>query len=143
MPWRSASSWAPAGRTGAQTTRVAIAPAPSASASRRLSAEAVSIPVVSRNFTGENPSSAPIPSLARSRFGRARLVPPPDRGEGIAAVFRHDIGMAEAIPARGPHLAIGPLRHHVVVPQKHPVERLGGGDQIGAVLGEDDPFDQL
>ena len=29
-----------------------------------------------------------------------------------------------------------------MVPQQHAVERLGGGDQLGAVLGEDDALDQ-
>ena len=39
-------------------------------------------------------------------------------------------------------LAVGPLRHDVEIPQQHAVERLGGGDQFGAVLGEDDALDQ-
>ena len=49
--------------------------------------------------------------------------------------------MAEAVPARGAHFAVGPLRHDVMVPQQHAVERVGGGDEIGAVLGEDDLID--
>ena len=40
-------------------------------------------------------------------------------------------------------LAVGPLRHDVEIPQQHAVERLGGGDQLVAVLGEDDALDQL
>src|SRR5438552_131377 len=46
--------------------------------------------------------------------------------------------MAETVPTRGALFAIGPLRHDVVVPQQHAVERLGGGDQLLAALGEDD-----
>ncbi len=49
--------------------------------------------------------------------------------------------MAEAVPARGALLAVGPLRHDVVVPQQHAIERVGGGDEIGAALGEDDLID--
>ena len=40
-------------------------------------------------------------------------------------------------------LAVGPLRHDVVIPQQHAVERPGGGDQFVAVLGEDDALDQF
>ena len=39
-------------------------------------------------------------------------------------------------------LSIGPLRHDVVVPQQHAVERPGRGDQLGAILGEYHPLDQ-
>ena len=38
--------------------------------------------------------------------------------------------MAEAIPARTAHFAIGELRHHVMIPQQHTIERLGGGYQF-------------
>ena len=76
---------------------------------------------------------------SRSRLRRLRGVPPPHRRERPAAVFRHRIGMAEAVPARGAHFAVGPLRHDVVIPQQHAIERLGGGDEIGAALGEDRP----
>src|SRR5262249_6573592 len=58
------------------------------------------------------------------------------------AVFRHLIGPAETIPARGARLAVGPLRHDVVVPQQHTVERPRGGDELAAILGEDHAVDQ-
>ena len=63
-------------------------------------------------------------------------------GKPAAAVFRQRIGPAEAIPARGAALVVGELRHDVVVPQQHAVERLGRGDELGAILGEDHPLDQ-
>src|ERR1700721_1711767 len=50
--------------------------------------------------------------------------------------------MAEAVPARRAPIAVGPLRHYVVVPQQHAVERAGGGDELVAVLGEDHAVDQ-
>ena len=40
-------------------------------------------------------------------------------------------------------LVVGPLRHDVVIPQQHAIERLGRGDQVVAALGENHPFDQL
>ncbi len=39
-------------------------------------------------------------------------------------------------------LIVGVLRHDIMVPQQHPVERPGGGDELVTVLGEDDPLDQ-
>ena len=50
--------------------------------------------------------------------------------------------MGETIPACGTLERIGPLRHDVVIPQQHAVERFGGGDQLGAILGEDYLVDQ-
>ena len=38
--------------------------------------------------------------------------------------------------------AISPLRHDVEIPQQHAVERPGGGDQLVAVLGENDAIDE-
>src|SRR5262249_40417739 len=55
-------------------------------------------------------------TLAR-RLLRFTCVPPPHQRERGAAVFRHLVGMAETVPARGAHLAVSPLRHDVVVPQ--------------------------
>jgi len=45
-------------------------------------------------------------------------------------------------PARGANLAIRPLRNDVVVPQQHAVERLAAGNQLLAILGEDQLLDQ-
>jgi hypothetical protein len=50
--------------------------------------------------------------------------------------------MAVAVPAGGALLSVAPLRDHVIVSQQDAVERLGGGDEFIAVLGEDDPVDQ-
>ena len=36
-----------------------------------------------------------------------------------------------------------PHRHHIVVPQQHPVECLGHGHEIGPRGGIDEPFDEL
>ena len=63
-------------------------------------------------------------------------------GNAASSVFRHVLRTAEAIPARRALLAVGPLRHDVEIPQQHAVERLGGGDQFVAVLGEDHALDQ-
>ncbi len=49
--------------------------------------------------------------------------------------------MAEAVPARGAHFAVSPLRHDVMVPQQDTIERVDGGFEIGAVLGEDHLLD--
>src|SRR5689334_24728813 len=64
-------------------------------------------------------------------------VPPPDSGKSCSAVFRHRIGMAEAIPSRCSHFVIVPLRNDVVVPQQNAIERSGSRLEIGALLGED------
>src|ERR1700738_1031146 len=45
--------------------------------------------------------------------------------------------MSEAVPAHRALEWIGPLWHDIVIPQQHAVERLGGGNQLGAILGED------
>ncbi len=50
-------------------------------------------------------------------------------GKRRQPVFRQRGRAAEAVPARRAHLAVGPLRHDVEIPQQHAVERLGGGDQ--------------
>src|SRR5579883_95302 len=130
MPCRSMSAplcWAPA-RCAASA---AAPPAASASVCRRLRSRGPCFD--RRNVTGARSS------LASAGLGGLRLIPPPDRREGVAPIFGHDLGMAEAIPAGGALLPIGPLRHHIVVPQQHAVECPRGGDEIGAILGEDDP----
>ena len=43
--------------------------------------------------------------------------------------------MAEAIPSRGAHFVIVPLRNDVVIPQQDSVECPSGRLEIGAVLG--------
>ncbi len=68
---------------------------------------------------------------------------PPDEREARLAVFGQFRRPAEAVPARGAHLRVGPLRHDVVIPQQHAVQRLVGGDEIVAVRGVDHPLDQL
>ena len=50
---------------------------------------------------------------------------------------------AETVPARGSGHSVVPLRHDIVIPQQHAIERLGRGDQVVAVLGEDHAVDQL
>ena len=49
--------------------------------------------------------------------------------------------MAEAIPSRGSHFVIVPLRNDVVVPQQDAVERSRSRHQIGAILSEDNLID--
>ena len=49
--------------------------------------------------------------------------------------------MAEAIPSRGAHFVIVPLRNDIVIPQQDSVECPSGRLEIGAVLGEDYLFD--
>ncbi len=123
MPWRSALRLRPcAGRSARRPMRA-----------RRRRAASVSRRVTSRTDTRH----WRVPVLAA--FSR---VPPPDRRECRRAVFRQRIGPAETVPARGALLVVGELRHDVVVPQQHAVERPGGGDELGAILGEDDPLDQ-
>jgi hypothetical protein len=66
-----------------------------------------------------------------------------DSGMPRDAVFRQRIGTAEAVPARVADLAVGECAARTrSSSQQHAVQRLGGGDQIGAVLGEDDALDQ-
>ena len=48
--------------------------------------------------------------------------------------------MAEAIPSRGSHFVIVPLRNDVV-PQQDAVECSGSRLEIGAIIGEDDLID--
>src|SRR5689334_12539411 len=50
--------------------------------------------------------------------------------------------MPEAVPTHRALLPVEPLRHDVIVPQEHAVERPGGGNEIVAVLGEDDAIDE-
>src|SRR5436309_2728128 len=68
-------------------------------------------------------------------------VPPPDGGKSCRAVFRHQIGMAEAIPSRAAHIIIRPLRNDVVIPQQDAVECSRSRLEIGAIIGEDDLID--
>src|SRR5437899_12377361 len=74
---------------------------------------------------------------------RLVCVIPPDEREARLTVFWQLGWTTKAIPARGTHLRIGPLRHDVVVPQQHTVERFGRGDEIVAIRGIDHPLDQL
>jgi hypothetical protein len=83
---------------------------------------------------------------SQERYGLARFcgfldVPPPDSGESCSAVFGHQIGMAEAIPSRGAHFVIVPLRNDVVVPQQNAIECSRSCLEIGAVLSEDNLVD--
>src|SRR5262245_3243142 len=70
------------------------------------------------------------------------LVPPPHRRKCRATVFRQDFGTTESVPPRRTNVRISPLRHHKEVPQQHPVEGLGSRNELGAILGENDSFDQ-
>ena len=49
--------------------------------------------------------------------------------------------MAEAIPSRGAHFVIVPLRNEVVVPQQDSVERSRSRLEIGAILGKGNLID--
>src|SRR3974377_1858200 len=84
-----------------------------------------------------------IPSRPLRQLGRLFSVPPPDRWESRQPIFRQRGWSAEAIPTRRAHHAGRPLRHDVEIPQQHAVERVSGGDQLRAVLREDDAIDQL
>jgi len=44
--------------------------------------------------------------------------------------------MAEAIPSRGAHFVIVPLRNDVVVPQQNAIERSRSRLEVGTVLGD-------
>src|SRR6185437_3508003 len=120
MPWRSASC-ATAGPTSRLPAPAAAAPASTPRARRRVT----------------RISSRPLRQL-----GRLVFVPPPDGRESRIAVFRQRLRPAEAVPARGAHLTVGPLRHDVIIPQQHAVERARRRHQFVAVLGEDDAVDQ-
>ena len=76
-----------------------------------------------------------------TRFCGFLDVPPPDSGKSCLAVFRHQIGSAEAIPSCGAHFGIVPLRNEVVIPQQNAVECSRSRLEIGAVLGEDNLID--
>src|SRR6516225_9854281 len=138
MPWRSTSSAAAAAfcTCAGATIPAATAPAPSASNSRRCKRIVETVAIGCLITTSANPS------LTRARLGRLRLIPPPDGREIGKAVFRHRIGMAEAVPARGALHVEGEERHQVVVPQQHAVERVGGSDELVPVLGKDHLVDQ-
>src|SRR3974377_1079979 len=84
-----------------------------------------------------------IPSGPLRQLGRLFRVPPPDRGESRQPLFRQGGWCAGTIPTRRAHHAGCPLRHDVEIPQQHAVERVSGGDQLRAVLREDDAIDQL
>ena len=49
--------------------------------------------------------------------------------------------MAEAIPSRGAHFVIVPLRNDVVIPQQDAIERSRSRLEVGTVLGEDNLID--
>ena len=83
-----------------------------------------------------------LPSRALADPRRLFSVVPPQRRKPGEAIFRQRLGMAEAIPAGIAREAVGELRHDVEIPQQHAVERLGRGDQLVPVLGEDDLLDQ-
>src|SRR3974390_757835 len=83
------------------------------------------------------------PAGPRRQLGRFFSVPPPDRGESRQPIFRQRGWSPEAIPTRRAHHAGCPLRHDIEIPQQHAVERVSGGDQLRAVLREDDAIDQL
>src|SRR5262245_55114939 len=82
-------------------------------------------------------------SRSLRRLRRLVLVPPPHRRKCGSTIFWHDFGMTESIPPRRTNVRISPLRHHIEVPQQHPVEGRGSRNELGTVLGEDDSFDQL
>ena len=77
-----------------------------------------------------------------STRARPLLVPPPDRGKPVAEL-RQVLRMSEAVPSRGAVDVGIELRHHVVVPQQHPIKGMRRGDQFLAVLRVDDTLDQL
>ena len=81
------------------------------------------------------------PRAVREPLGR-RVVPPPHAQE--RRIARRQLGRPPVHVPHGDALeGRVPLRHDVVVPQQHPVERPRGGDQVVAVLGQDDLVDQL
>src|SRR6266404_3357825 len=123
MPWDSV---APSAATLAPNHAAPKAPAPKPSTCRRESC--VIARGSSRSFTDP---------------GGLVGVEPPDRRESRQAVFRQFRRVAEAIPARGADFRIIPLRHDVVIPQQHAIERFGRRNQIVAVLGKDYPLDQF
>src|SRR6185312_2547179 len=69
-------------------------------------------------------------------------VVPPEGRKACHAVFRQGIRAAEAVPVRSALESEGKLRDDVAVPQQDPVQRLATGNEIGAILGEDDVIDQ-
>src|SRR5262245_27994343 len=110
-----------------------------AGATRRAPAPAAAAPAMTLNALRRL-------NLMRSRslrhLRRLILVPPPHRRKCRAAVFRHDFGTTESVPPRRADVRISPLRHHKEVPQQHPIEGLGSRNQLGAILGENNSFDQ-
>src|SRR5215813_10353584 len=91
------------------------------------------------------PKDATINS-SKERYGLACRcgfldVPPPNSGKSCPAEYWHWIGMAEAIPSRGAHFIIVPLRNDVVVPQQNTVECSRSRLEVGTVLGEDNLID--
>ena len=79
--------------------------------------------------TGDQDRCGTLAALSASHHQMAGNAPSP--------YCRHVLRMAEAVPTRGALLeGIGPLRHDVEIPQQHPVERLGGGDQVLRGLGK-------
>src|SRR5262245_7710889 len=129
-PWRGPSAAATA--------------APEARPSRIAATAGFQVRVGRRIFDAPRPVASAAAQLARL-VGRAlglRLVPPPDAQE--RRIARGQLARAGVVvPHREPLERRVPLRHDVVVPQQHAVERPGGGNQLGAVLGKDDPVDQL
>ena len=104
-----------------------------------------------RRRRARRPRSASGPAGGRATqlcsFDRLRCsglvgVIPPDRWEP-GAVFRHLLWMAEPVPASCARFVDIELRHHIVVPQKHPVERVRGRHKGFTVFCENDLVDQL
>ena len=104
-----------------------------------VKAQAKTLQIVSRVALTEQLSVRDL--LPVADFRRFFRVPPPQRRERRHAKFRQRILPAEAVPARGAHFAVAPLRHDVVIPQQDAVERLRGGGQFLRRLGGDDLFD--
>src|SRR5262249_11903335 len=73
-------------------------------------------------------------SLVVPGLRRLLRIPPPHGEKSRRGVFRQLGRMTETVPACGAGLAVGPLRHDVVVPEKHAVERVCGGDEVLAAL---------
>ena len=86
------------------------------------------------------PADAPyyLVGLFCLRLGCFFGVPPPEGRECRHAVFRQRIGTAEAVPARGPQLAIGPLRNDVLIPKKMRSSALVAATRSSRVLGRND-----
>src|SRR5215467_2146522 len=69
------------------------------------------------------------------------LIVPPDPQERAAA-RRQLVRPAVHVPHGQTIVGKVPLRHDVVVPQQHAIERVRGGDELGPILGKNDLADQ-